>query len=274
MSSCPSRVECIVRTVALFPQRGKAGRGDGFWHVIRKSADALPKVVRFPDGAPPSFVLPLPWKRRVDELRARDEECTALSFLVRSPTPCAADECREAVSIISSASRSARLVLRSEHQPLIAGIGLDKMTARRRESSELVPVGAAFSVPFWPVKKGPPDRMTGERMVLNKLLLSNRPRRRVTRVSCTAIPDQIREDDTLPRTGRWLWPMRLATSTTGQASHQPATKWDKKKPVPRPFRPFGFPTSCADLFPGLSRCGVSDGSAPQRRASRPATQTQ
>jgi hypothetical protein len=82
------------------------------------------------------------------------------------------------------------------------------------------------------------------------MLPSNRPCRRVTMSSRAAIPDQLREDDTLPRTGRWRWPMRLATSTTGQASHQPATKWDKNRPLPRPFCPFSSPTSSADLFPG------------------------
>ena len=83
--------------------------------------------------------------------------------------------------------------------------------------------GGFFRPLFGRSKRGPPDRMTGERRVLNNVLSSNQPRRRVTRPSCAAIPDQVQEDDTLPRTGRWRWPMRLATSTTGRASRQPAT---------------------------------------------------
>jgi len=42
--------------------------------------------------------------------------------------------------------------------------------------------------------------------------------------SCTAIPDRVPEDGTLRRTGRRRWPMRLATSTTGRKSRQPATR--------------------------------------------------
>ena len=42
--------------------------------------------------------------------------------------------------------------------------------------------------------------------------------------SCTAIPDRVPEDETLRRTGRRRWPMRLATSTTGRKSRQPATR--------------------------------------------------
>jgi len=34
---------------------------------------------------------------------------------------------------------------------------------------------------------------------------------------CAAIPDRVPEDKALWRTSRQLWPMRLATSTTGQA---------------------------------------------------------
>jgi hypothetical protein len=46
-------------------------------------------------------------------------------------------------------------------------------SARRRERSERVPVGAAFFVPFlagqkWDIPTGPIDRMTTRRRVLNR----------------------------------------------------------------------------------------------------------
>ena len=102
-------------------------------------------------------------------------------------------------------------------------------TARRRERRELVPVGAAFSVPFLAGQKGdistgPIDRMTTQRRGEYSTGPFVKPHREGRMPSCTAIPDRVPEDGTLRKTGRRRWPMRLATSTTGRTSRQPATR--------------------------------------------------
>jgi hypothetical protein len=89
---------------------------------------------------------------------------------------------------------------------------------------------AAFSVPFLAGQKGdiptePTDRMATRRRGLTRCVRRTKIEGRRT-PPCTAIPDRVPEYETLRRTGRRRWPMRLDPSTTGRASRQPATGTD------------------------------------------------
>jgi hypothetical protein len=75
--------------------------------------------------------------------------------------------------------------------------------ARRRKRSERVPVGAAFSVPFWPVKKG-----TSRRGIPAGWLQKGRS-------SCMFFTEPLGTEPS--GGGKGWWPMRLATASTGRS---------------------------------------------------------